>query len=161
MDDKIATAAEAAEGAALPRRIDVHTDGTQPECEQALSPKPQAHKSPAEWGYERLVLYIQNFEAQLDSDHEIAMGFAGGEAGVLRIEGIGFFDPDMITFYGTDQHGARMQLIQHISQLSVVLRALPKIGPQERPRRIGFELARALSPDESKAADATAETATE
>lgn len=97
-------------------------------------------KSPAEWAHDRLVMYIQNFEKQLDAAQEIAMGFAGDETGVLRIEGIGYFDPDIITFYGRDDSGARTQLIQHVSQLSVTLRAVPKEGDSDPPRRIGFQL---------------------
>ena len=69
------------------------------------------------------------------------MGFASDESGVLRIEGLGFFDPDIITFYGRDEIGAKTQLIQHVSQLSVMLRAVPKAEPEEPPRRIGFRLA--------------------
>ena len=33
------------------------------------------------------------------------MGFAGGDAGVLRIEGLGYFDPDIVTFYGRTRTG--------------------------------------------------------
>jgi Family of unknown function (DUF6173) len=99
-------------------------------------------KSPAEWAYDRLIAYIRNFESQLDATHEIAMGFAGDESGVLRIEGLGFFDPDVLTFYGRDEAGAKTQLIQHVTQLSVMLRAVPKhTAPDEPPRRIGFQLA--------------------
>ena len=68
------------------------------------------------------------------------MGFAGDETGVLRIEGIGYFDPDIITFYGRDDNGAKTQLIQHVSQLSVTLRAVPKESAEDPPRRIGFQL---------------------
>lgn len=108
---------------------------------EALTDKPYEDKSPAEWAYERLILYIQNFEEQLDEEHEVAMGFAGGDVGVLRIEGIGFFDPDLVTFYGTDDDGVRTQLIQHVSQLNVLLRAEPKAETEEPPNRIGFRLA--------------------
>ena len=108
---------------------------------------PVEEKSPAEWAYERLILYIQNFEEQLDNEHEIAMGFTGGDTGVLRIEGIGFFDPDIVTFYGTDDEGAKTQLIQHVSQLSVMLRALPKQTEAPEPTRIGFRLAKDLAKD--------------
>jgi hypothetical protein len=99
-----------------------------------------AEKSPAEWAYERLILYIQNFESQLDSDQEVAMGFTGGQAGVLSIEGVGFFDPDLVTFYGRDQDGLRTQLIQHVTQLNVILRAVPREQPSAPPRRIGFQM---------------------
>ena len=97
-------------------------------------------KSPAEWAYDRLILYIRNFESQLDASQEIAMGFAGGDAGVLQIEGLGYYEPDIVTFYGRDEDGMKTQLVQHVSQLSVILRAVPKIGPEDPPRRIGFAL---------------------
>ena len=91
----------------------------------AAPPAPDRAKSPAAWAYERLILYIRNFEAQLDADQEAAMGFAGSEAGVLQIEGLGFYDPDLLTFYGRDEMGNKTQLIQHVSQLSFMLRAVP------------------------------------
>jgi hypothetical protein len=107
---------------------------------KAVTKKTEKPKSPAEWAHDRLVMYIRNFESQLDAAQEIAMGFAGDEAGVLRIEGIGYFDPDIVTFYGRDESGAKTQLIQHVSQLSVTLRAVPKEGESDPPRRIGFQL---------------------
>ncbi|OIQ30166.1 MAG: hypothetical protein BM562_10035 [Alphaproteobacteria bacterium MedPE-SWcel] len=144
MDDKIATSAEVAEAAALlPCHHEVHTD---PDAPAALKDVPgpmqqvPEKKSPARWAYERLILYIKNFEEQLDGEHEVAMGFAGGDAGVLRIEGMGYFDPDIVTFYGSDSGGARTQLVQHVSQLNVILRAAAKPKPEEPAKRIGFRL---------------------
>ena len=147
VDDTISTAAEAHERDALPRRHEVHADPAAPcntDVPEEIIATPVEQKSPAEWAYERLILYIQNFEQQLDNEHEVAMGFTGGDAGVLRIEGMGFFDPDMVTFQGTDSNGARTQLVQHVSQLNVMLRALPKPVETEEPARIGFRLARDL-----------------
>jgi len=144
MGDGIETSVEIAEAAILPRRYDAHADpdaGNGDAPPQALNARPVEEKSPAEWAYERLILYIQNFEEELDNEHEVAMGFAGGDAGVLRIEGMGFFDPDMITFYGSDTNGIKTQLVQHVSQLSVMLRALPKMTDEAAPTRIGFRLA--------------------
>ena len=147
MDDKIKTTAEAVEGAALPRCHEVHTcSDTQPlrDLPKAVTNKPVTQKSEAEWAYERLIVYIQNFEKTLDNEHEVAMGFTGAEAGVMRIEGLGFFDPDIITFYGSDPSGVKTQLVQHFSQLNVILRALPKQVKQAQPNRIGFRLAQDL-----------------
>jgi hypothetical protein len=151
MNDEIMTAAEAMEAQALPRARVVHCDdnaAATPEqlpLPKAVADKPVEQKSPAEWAYERLILYLKNFEEQLDKDHEVAMGFTGSSAGVLRIEGLGFFDPDIITFYGADEDGSKMQLIQHVTQLNVALRAVSKAAPPEAPpRRIGFRLAQDL-----------------
>lgn len=147
--DKIKTTAEAIEGDIGARARVVHTSDCAPTPEQqplpdAIAKKPVSEKSPAEWAYERLILFIQNFESQLDGDHEVAMGFTGGDAGVMRIEGMGFFAPDILTFYGSDPTGARNQQIQHVSQLNVILRALPKQVDQPEANRIGFRLAQDL-----------------
>lgn len=127
----------------MPRRFEKHTgDGkSRDERLDGLGDKPAKAKSPAEWAYERLTLYIKNFEEQLDNEHEVAMGFTGGDAGVLKIEGMGFFDPDIVTFYGSDPAGGKTQLVQHVSHLNVMLRALPKEVETEEPNRIGFKLA--------------------
>lgn len=146
-DAEIKTAAEVAEGAALPPAHVTHSDPKAPKTAEMtplpnkVAKKPVEQKSAAEWTYERLILYIKNFEEQLDNTQEVAMGFTGGQAGVLRIEGIGYFAPDVVTFYGSDENGARTQLIQHVTQLNVMLRAMPKKADEKEPNRIGFRLA--------------------
>lgn len=104
------------------------------------TPTPERQKGPAEWAYERIILYIRNFESQLDSSQELVMGFTGNDVGILQIEGVGFFEPDLLTFYGRDENGLKTQLIQHLAQLSVMLRGVPKADAAEPPRRIGFQL---------------------
>lgn len=144
--DEIKTTAELHENAALPCARVVHADPKAPPTPEqkplpaVMAKKPVKDKSPAEWAYERLILYIKNFEEQLDSEHEVAMGFTGSNSGVMRIEGLGFFDPDIVTFYGSDASGAKTQLVQHVTQLNVMLRALPKEAEREEPARIGFRL---------------------
>lgn len=145
MSDQIKTSAEALEAEALPKHYEAHSNpDAETDFPDMIAEKPMAQKSAAAWAYERLILYIQNFEKQLDNEHEVAMGFAGGDVGVLRIEGMGFFDPDIVTFYGTDDAGAKTQLVQHVSQLNVMLRALPKPKELPEPNRIGFRLVQDL-----------------
>jgi len=157
MTTDIKTTAEAVENAALPDAKVVHADPDAPKTAEqiplppSVAKRPLEQKSQAEWAYERLVLYIKQFEEQLDSEHEVGLGFAGGEVGVMRIQGIGFFAPDILTFYGTDMTGARTQLIQHVSQLNVMLRAAPKESEAVAANRIGFRLASAL--EENQDAD--------
>ncbi|CUH84645.1 DUF6173 family protein [Thalassovita mediterranea] len=156
MEDEIMTSAEAFEASALPRRHEVHSDPDAPAAKvdtsvpASVTATPVQKKSPAQWAYERLVLYIQNFEQTLDQDHEVAMGFAGSSAGAMRIEGLGYFDPDLITYYGSDETGARTQLVQHVSQLNVMLRALPKQPEAPEAKRIGFRLAADLETAEGE-----------
>lgn len=148
-DEKaIDTSAEQVEDMILPLIHEVHTD---PNAKAADIPdklkKPAKPKSPAQWAYERIILYIQNFEKQLDADHEVGIGFTNGGAGVMKIEGLGFFDPDIITYYGSNELGAKTQLVQHVSQLNVMLVASPKQVDQVEPNRIGFRLAAELDDD--------------
>lgn len=145
---------------APPRAGVVHADpkaaatAEQEPLPQAWKERGVDQKSVAEWMYDRLILYIRNFEQQLDAAHEIAMGFAGGEAGVLRIEGLGYFDPDIVTFYGRDDAGSKTQLIQHVAQVSVILQAIRKADTDEPARRIGFRLATGWAGGESGDASA-------
>ncbi|MDG1736347.1 MAG: DUF6173 family protein [Paracoccaceae bacterium] len=132
-----------------PAMHECHTDPGKPkasdqELAKVVSDQPVEVKSAARWAYERLILYIKNFEEQLDNEHEVAMGFAGSDAGVLRIEGMGYFDPDIVTFYGTDPEGNKTQLVQHVTQLNVILRAVALAVVDEEPTRIGFRLAEDL-----------------
>ncbi|WP_090201661.1 DUF6173 family protein [Yoonia tamlensis] len=148
---KIETSAELLENDILPKTREVHTDPNVPCPSTTNLPKALgesiAKKSPAQWAYERIIMYIQNFEKQLDNNHEVGVGLAGGLTGVIRIEGLGYYDPDIVTYYGVNDEGAKTQLIQHVSQLNVTLIASPKHIDQPEPNRIGFQLAAALERD--------------
>jgi hypothetical protein len=126
----------------------VRTDCPEGDCAErqplpaAVAKTPSEKKTPAQWAYERLILYVQKFEEGLDSEHEIGMGFAGSEAGTLHIRGMGYFAPDIITFYGVDGNGTKTQLVQHVSQLNVMLKAMPKL--HDKAERIGFQMRSSL-----------------
>lgn len=135
---KLAEAVRRASG--LPATLDDRAEAAA-EVAAAFAPdEADEEKSPARWAYERMVHYIRNFEAQLNADEEVVMGFAGSDAGVVSIEGLGYYDPDILTFYGRDEEGMKTQLVQHVTQLSVILRAVPKVAPEIPARRIGFHL---------------------
>jgi hypothetical protein len=95
----------------------------------------------AEWTYRRLVTYIVQFERNLDADHEIAGRMVSfGSAIQFHIVDVGYWNPDIITFDGVDPEGNPMKLIQHVSQLNVLLVSARKLAPAAEPRRIGFRL---------------------
>jgi hypothetical protein len=99
---------------------------------------------PAQWMYERLVRKIVEFEEALTPEEEIGARLvsAPGE-GVFHIEDVSYWGPDMLIFHGSNTDGRPIQLLQHYTQLSVLLCVLPKA--QEEPRRIGFILAQRLT----------------
>ncbi len=105
---------------------------------------PTSVTNPAKWAYEQIVQSIIVFEAKLDNDHEIGgrlVGFAGNE--VIHIEDVGYMGPHLIKFFGRTIEGFPVELIQHVTQISVMLVAMKK--ETEKPRRIGFELHKHLS----------------
>jgi len=94
--------------------------------------------------YKILVDYINDFEKKLDEDHEIGGRLVSfGNTEVFHIINIGYHNPDIITFFGINTNDEEIQLIQHISQLNVLLVALKKESDQPA-RRIGFKLAEEL-----------------
>jgi hypothetical protein len=89
--------------------------------------------------YERVVQQIADFESRLNPDEEVGARFvaAPGE-GPIHIENVGYWGPDMLIFHGQNADGRPVQVLQHVTQLSITLTALPTQGPE--PRRVGFVL---------------------
>jgi hypothetical protein len=107
--------------------------------------KPQPEKTEPAHGrinseggvYKAIREYFEQFEAELDNSHEIAIRLASfGNEIDFRPEKIGFSMPSLITFIGVTDACERVQLVQHISQLSFLLRAVEKLNDQ--PTRIAF-----------------------
>lgn len=95
----------------------------------------------AEAMFNRIVAYIREFEANLDTSHEIGARMVSfGDTVQFHIVDMGYWNPDIITFDGLDESGRRMKLIQNLSQLNVLLVAMPKRIEHGEPRRIGFVL---------------------
>ena len=94
---------------------------------------------PAAWMHQRLVNQIMEFEKNLGPDEEIGGRFVQGPGSEpLHISNVASWGPDMILFMGQFPDGRKFELIQHYSQVSVLLVAMTKLTNE--PRRIGFEL---------------------
>jgi hypothetical protein len=92
---------------------------------------------PAQLIYKQLSKYIRDFERELDEEHEIGARLVSfGSTITFHIENVRYYDPYIITFYGINDNGEKVQLIQHTSQLNVLLVAMKKL--QEKPNRVGF-----------------------
>lgn len=81
--------------------------------------------------------YVISFESNLDDDHEVGARLVTfGQSIQIHVQSIGFKAPFLITFTGVDSTSSQLQLVQHVSQLSFLLVAVPKL--QEKPFRVGF-----------------------
>ena len=94
---------------------------------------------PAAWMHQRLVHQVMEFEKNLGPDHEVGGRFVEGPSGEpLHLSNVASWGPDMILFMGEFPDGRKWELVQHYSQVSMLLVAVKKMN--EAPRRIGFEL---------------------
>lgn len=84
-----------------------------------------------------LVTDIDYFETLLKPDEEARIVIIGGPAGTMIFpEALCPIGMDRIRFEGVDGEGCRVAVIQHVSQLNVMLKAV-RVG-EEKARRIGF-----------------------
>lgn len=87
----------------------------------------------------RLFLQITQFDAELDADHEVGIRLVSfGQSITFHVSDIGYDNPSLIFFIGLTEDGHRVQLMQHVSQISFLLIVLPKLHPEQPKRKIGF-----------------------
>ncbi|WP_051376936.1 DUF6173 family protein [Agrobacterium tumefaciens] len=96
----------------------------------------QRKNNPAEYMYERMVRIIGHQQEALSADHELGVLVTGGSAPAFHLRRIAFSNPDILVFIGKDADNNDIQLMQHHSQMSVVLIAMPKL--EQKAYRIGF-----------------------
>lgn len=93
--------------------------------------------NPAGYMLERVRGLIEAFERKIGEDAEVGMNVAGASsASPIRLRSITYSNPDMLIFDGIDENGASVCLLQHHSQMALLLVAIPKL--EEKPFRVGF-----------------------
>jgi len=94
-------------------------------------------KNPVVKVYKGLIDYVIEFEKDLDEDHELGARLVSfGSTVTFHVQHISYTLPSLITFQGITESNEKVQLVQHISQLSFLLVSVPKLA--QKPRRIGF-----------------------
>jgi len=61
-----------------------------------------------------------------------------GQTVIFHLQSLGFYNPSLIVFNGNLDDGSPVQLIQHISQISVLLMALKRKDLSQPKRHYGF-----------------------
>lgn len=89
--------------------------------------------------YKRLSQWITEFDESLDPDYEVGIRLVNfGQTIVFHLEHIGYWDPALISFSGRNEDGEPVELIQHISQISILLMKLKRTDPTKPKTKIGF-----------------------
>ena len=85
--------------------------------------------------HKRLVRYVVEFENELDNSKEVGVRLVSfGQTVEFHVENVGYYNPSLISFIGKTEDGNPIQLVQHVSQISFLLMAVPRQNP-ERPRQ--------------------------
>lgn len=85
---------------------------------------------------------IRRFEATLTADEEIGLilaSFAGG-ATLMHVERVYRSGPRLLVFEGLDGNGKRVRLVQHHSQVTLLLVAAEKLKATANRIQIGFDI---------------------
>lgn len=88
--------------------------------------------------YKRVVTLINKFEEDLPDDLQAGGRLVSAGNITFSIQDVGYWDPNMIVFYGELEDGSRVELVQHLSQLNLLLVAVKRSNPEEPRRIIGF-----------------------
>ncbi|MED9903539.1 MAG: DUF6173 family protein [Lachnospiraceae bacterium] len=87
--------------------------------------------------FEILKKYINEFQNNLDSEHEVGMLLTNfGQNILLNVSYISYENPSLLIFKGFVQN-QEATLIQNVNQLNFLLSSIPK-EPDRPKRKIGF-----------------------
>lgn len=93
----------------------------------------------ADWMCEKLIEKINIFEQHLPQNQQAGGRLINFGNTTFSIEDVGYQNPDMLIFYGQLPDGSKVELLQHTSQLNLLLVAVKRGNPNEPRRKIGFD----------------------
>ena len=89
--------------------------------------------------YRRLVEWINNFDSTLDQEHEVGVRLVSfGQTVVFHLDDMSYWNPSLISFQGITEDGEPVELIQHVSQISILLMKLKRPDPTKPKKKLGF-----------------------
>jgi hypothetical protein len=81
---------------------------------------------------------IQKYDAELDTAYAVGLRLANfGQTVIIHIENIGYSNPSLISFIGKTDVGDPVELIQHVSQINLLLMRVSR-DPNKPRESIGF-----------------------
>jgi hypothetical protein len=90
--------------------------------------------------YNRLTEWISEFDKSLDDEYEVGVRLVSfGQSITFHINDMGYWNPSLISFHGVTEKGDPVKLIQHVTQISILLTKLKRLDPEKPKRPIGFK----------------------
>ena len=89
--------------------------------------------------HHRLINWINDFHKSLDEQHEVGARLVNfGQTITFHIDDISYWNPSLISFIGKNENGEPVELVQHVSQISILLVAMKREDIEQPKRPIGF-----------------------
>jgi hypothetical protein len=89
--------------------------------------------------YKRLATWISQYDAALDPEHEVGVRLVSfGQSVVFKLVDMSYWNPSLIRFDGVKDDGSPISLVQHVSQISILLTTLPRKDPSKEKKPFGF-----------------------
>src|SRR4051812_44438615 len=87
----------------------------------------------------QLLTHIEEFEKDLSDDEEVGAKLVNFDGLTVHVHSVGYWNPALICFYGVDSKNRTVRLVQHISQINLLLVKVKRLDPNRE--RIGFKSA--------------------
>jgi hypothetical protein len=108
--------------------------------DRSFAPKVEGSANFASEFYTRLVTAINEFDEKLDEAHEVGARLVNFGASVtIHLTGLGYHNPSLIKFFGKTDNGEPVELIQHVSQISILLIKVKRTDLSGPKRKIGVQ----------------------
>lgn len=87
----------------------------------------------------RLTQWVNDFHRDLEDEYEVGGQLVTfGQTQTFTFTSIGYWNPSLISFRGVREDGSPIELVQHVSQISVLLVRMRRHNLDEPKRPIGF-----------------------
>lgn len=89
--------------------------------------------------YDNIVDRIKRFEAKLPDNMQAGGCLVSAPGTIFSISTVTYMDPDLIIFTGLLPDGSTVELLQHVTQVNLLMVAVQRTDNLNQPRReIGF-----------------------
>ena len=92
----------------------------------------------AKSAYAKITKLISDFEKDLPQSKQVGIALPALNNISVSLDSVSYWNPDIIMFYGHLLDGSSVELVQHVSQLNLILLALPRKEKLLSRRVIGF-----------------------
>lgn len=89
--------------------------------------------------HRKLIVWINEFHRDLSDEYEVGGQLASfGKHIEFHFTDISYSNPSLISFIGVLEDGSPVELVQHVSQINILLIRKKRLAPEEPKRPIGF-----------------------